>query len=221
MSSFRFAVHCEPLETRHLLAWGAAPALIQQDVAAEVYPQLKGQGVTVAVIDTGIDYTHPNLGGGFGPGHKVKGGHDFVDNDDDPMDTFGHGTNVAGTIAASPFTINGEQYSGVAPDANLVALRVSADGNNVSSETIEAALKWIQDNRIAMGISVVNFSFGAGNHNSPFTDPVVSDDLAILKDAGVLIVCPSGNGGTSGGEGIEWPAADPSVVGVGSVATNY
>jgi len=67
-----------------------------------------GAGVKIAVIDTGIDYTHPALGGGFGPGFKVKGGFDFVDNDADPMDTFGHGTNVSGVIAADPFMVNGE-----------------------------------------------------------------------------------------------------------------
>ncbi|HEY8452364.1 MAG TPA: protease inhibitor I9 family protein, partial [Natronosporangium sp.] len=50
-----------------------------------------GAGVTVAVIDTGIDYTHPDLGGGFGPGHKVVAGYDVVNDDPDPMDDHGHG----------------------------------------------------------------------------------------------------------------------------------
>src|SRR5437588_1224518 len=103
----------------------APPANITKIRADQVWSTLgsRGRGVTVAVIDTGIDYMHPALGGGFGPGYKVKGGFDFVDNDADPMDTFGHGTNVAGIIAADPFMVNGEQYSGIAPDASLVALR--------------------------------------------------------------------------------------------------
>src|SRR5439155_25507784 len=161
----------ERLEPRRLMAWGAAPHLIGQDTAATAYPTTNGQGVTVAVIDTGIDYTHPALGGGFGPGFKVKGGYDFVDNDADPFDTFGHGTNVAGIIAANPFTINGEQYSGVASGASLVALRVSPDGSTVTSQTIEKALQWIENNYQTYGISAVNFSFGSGTHADAITDP--------------------------------------------------
>ncbi|MEM6313871.1 MAG: S8 family serine peptidase, partial [Planctomycetota bacterium] len=59
-------------------------------------PVILGAGHAVAIIDSGIDYTHPDLGGGFGDGFKVVGGYDFVDEDDDPMDTDGHGTAVAG-----------------------------------------------------------------------------------------------------------------------------
>ncbi|MGB2582330.1 MAG: S8 family serine peptidase, partial [Thermoplasmata archaeon] len=59
-----------------------------------------GYGMTIAVIDTGIDYTHPDLGGGFGPSFKVIGGYDFYNHDSDPMDDNGHGTHVAGVVAA-------------------------------------------------------------------------------------------------------------------------
>ena len=58
-----------------------------------------GRGEVVAVVDTGVDYTDPDLGGGFGPGHKVVAGYDFVNGDADPMDDNGHGTHVAGIIA--------------------------------------------------------------------------------------------------------------------------
>lgn len=58
-----------------------------------------GKGTVVAVLDSGVDYGHPDLGGGFGEGHKVVGGFDFADGDDDPMDDNGHGTHVAGIIA--------------------------------------------------------------------------------------------------------------------------
>src|SRR5689334_11913103 len=100
----------EPLESRRLLAtsWGAIPKLVRQDLAVQQFGQFTGAGQAIAVIDTGIDYTHPNLGGGFGPGHKVEGGYDFVDNDANPMDTYGHGTEVAGVLAASPFDFNGK-----------------------------------------------------------------------------------------------------------------
>ena len=207
----------EALESRRLMAWGAAPALIDQDDAAANFPTMTGTGVTVAVLDTGVDYNHPALGGGFGPGKKVKAGFDFADNDGDPMDTFGHGTNTAGIIAANEFTIDGNTYRGVAPNASIVALRIAAGGEVVTDQTIERALQWIEANRVAQNISVVNFSFGAGRNTSPLTNATVSDEFKRLSDAGVIFFSPSGN---DGGTGINWPAADPSVVSVGSVATN-
>lgn len=207
----------EPLEPRRLMAWGAAPALIDQDIAAANFPSINGAGVTVALLDTGVDYNHPALGGGFGAGRKVKAGFDFVDNDADPMDTFGHGTNTAGIIAANEFTVNGNTYRGVAPNASLVALRIASGTEPVTDATIEKALQWIEANRITHNISVVNFSFGAGRHSSAFTNATNSDEFKRLADAGVIFTSPSGN---DAGTGINWPAADPSVVAVGSVATN-
>jgi len=61
---------------------------------------IEGSEIVIAVIDTGVDYTHPDLGGCLGPSCKVIGGYDFGDDDSDPMDQMGHGTLVAGTIAA-------------------------------------------------------------------------------------------------------------------------
>jgi subtilisin family serine protease len=83
-----------------------------------------GKGITIGIIDTGIDYTHPALGGGMGASFKVQGGYDFVNDDNDPLDDNGHGTHVAGIAAA-----NNEQLKGAAPDAKLYAYKVlSADG---------------------------------------------------------------------------------------------
>src|SRR5438477_12996194 len=115
----------EPLERRRLRSttpWGAIPRLIRQDVATDTFPHVTGAGESIAILDTGIDYTQPFLGGGFGPGFKVEAGYDFVDDDPDPMDTFGHGTNVAGILGASEFEFNGSRYQGIAPDVNLLAL---------------------------------------------------------------------------------------------------
>src|SRR3954463_2707383 len=111
----------EPLETRRLFAWSSYAQLVNQDTAASDFSSVTGKGVTVAVIDTGIDYTQASLGGGIGAGHKVLGGYDFYANDNDPMDESGHGTSVAGVIAAERYTVGGVTYQGVAPDANLVA----------------------------------------------------------------------------------------------------
>src|ERR1041385_192021 len=79
----------------------------------------RGAGIVVAIIDTGIDYNHPPLGGGFGAGHRVIGGHDFINNDDDPMDDYGHGTHVAGIVGG-----NGGGILGVAPDVQFLAYKV-------------------------------------------------------------------------------------------------
>ena len=205
----------ESLEPRRLMAWGASAQLIDQDAAASSFPSINGQGVTVAVMDTGVDYNHPALGGGFGPGRKVKAGWDFVDNDGDPMDTFGHGTNTTGLIAANQFTLNGDTYQGVAPNAEIVALRIASGSEPVTDSTIERALQWIEANRVQYNISIVNFSFGAGRYTSNFNNATVSDEFKRLADAGVIFTSPSGN---DGGTGINWPAADASVVAVGSVS---
>src|SRR5262245_39650854 len=111
----------ESLESRRLLAgdepFSPAARLIGLDRLLSDFPQLSGAGQAVAVIDTGIDYTHPLLGGGFGPDFKVIGGHDFVDDDDDPIDTDGHGTSIAGIIAGDELIRDGILHRAVAPDA--------------------------------------------------------------------------------------------------------
>src|SRR5581483_5350414 len=117
----------EPLETRLAPAL-AAPTpqasiaaayanasfgpLIGLDGARANFPY-KGDGYSVAVLDTGIDYNHPALGGAWGK--RVIAGYDFVNNDADPLDDNGHGTHVAGIIGSSS-----SQYPGVAPDVNLI-----------------------------------------------------------------------------------------------------
>jgi hypothetical protein len=210
----------EPLESRRLMAgepWNANARLIDQDDALSRFPSLTGAGQTIAVIDTGIDYTHPLLGGGFGPGKKVVGGYDFVDDDDDPRDTYGHGTHVAGLLAGSPFVRDGVRYAGVAPQAKLVALRIDEANDPVPDERIESALRWVIDNRTRFGITVVNISFGYGNFAADEVNSVFGDELKKLKDLNVFVVASSGNNGVADPPGIQYPAADPNVFAVGSV----
>jgi hypothetical protein len=211
----------ETLECRRLLsdaAWGAIGKLIGQDQVAQDFPGINGKGQSVAVIDTGIDYNNPLLGGGFGPGHKVVGGWDFVDNDADPMDDFGHGTEVAGVIASDPFTFDGAQYQGVAPGCNLVALRVDGADDPVPDERIQAALQWVIDHRTQFNIVSVNISFGSGHYSGTHTS-IYSPQLKTLKQDGVFVAAASGNNGVDPSQpfGVEYPAADPNVFSVGAV----
>lgn len=214
----------ESLEPRRLLAWSAYAQLVNQDEAAASHAPITGAGTTVAVIDTGIDYTHPSLGGGFGAGNKVIGGYDFYANDADPMDSDGHGTSVAGVIAAEPYAVGGVTYQGVAPDANLLALRVG-NGDNISDANIERALRWVIDNHATYGIDVVNLSLGSGFYRDSENDVQMSDEFATLRDLGVFVVAASGNSndafaGPISSDGIAFPSADASVFAVGAVTAN-
>jgi hypothetical protein len=224
MKARRITCVIEPMEQRQLLSWSSYAQLVHQDVAAADYSNITGAGVTVAVIDTGIDYNLPALGGGIGAGHMVLGGYDYADNDPDPMDESGHGTSVAGVIAANPYTVNGVTYQGVAPDANLVALRVGTE-TNIPTTNIEKALRWVIDNYQNYHIKVVNLSLGSGSYPDPETDSITSDEFRTLHDLGIFVVAASGNSqdelsGPISQDGIAYPAADPNVFAVGAADSN-
>ena len=109
---------------------------------------IDGSGIRVAIIDTGVDFNHPDLFG-WGDDGKVVGGYNFIREDQHPMDTNGHGTQVAGVIAA-----DGE-IVGIAPKAKILAYKVSEDGEGVSSELIIRAIeKAIEDEADIINISL-------------------------------------------------------------------
>ncbi len=148
-----------------------------------------GANVTVAVVDTGINYTHPDLGGCLGPGCKVAGGYDFVNGDPDPMDDNGHGTHVAGIIAASGGT------SGVAPDSTLLAVKVlDVNGTGMSSWVI-AGIDWA----VANGADIVSMSLGASSQPPDEFESIVAivADQAVRR--GVVVVVAAGNDGPGTG----------------------
>jgi hypothetical protein len=224
MQSRQSSIFVEDLETRQLLAWSGYAQLVHQDTAATDFSTITGKGITVAVIDTGVDYNLKSLGGGFGKGFKVVGGYDFYNNDKDPMDEDGHGTSVASVIAGKRFLVNGVTYQGVAPDAKIVALRVGTE-TSIPDSNIKAALDWVLHNYKTYGISVVNLSLGSGNYTSPSTDSSYTDEFKQLHDLGIFVTAASGNSndafaGPITQDGIAYPAADPSVYAVGAVDKN-
>ncbi len=150
---------------------------------------VNGQGTRVAIIDTGIDYTHPDLGNGFGPSHRVIGGYDFVNNDNDPMDDNGHGTHVAGIVAANGGVV------GVAPGANLLAYKALDANGSGSFSNVIAAIERAADPdgnpATADAANVINMSLsGPGN-----PDDALSQAVDHAVDQGVVVVVAAGNKG--------------------------
>jgi subtilisin family serine protease len=119
-----------------------------------------GSGMTVAVIDTGVDYNNPALGGSFGPNSKVIAGYDFADNSGNPMATASqHGTAIAGLIGSAS-----ANDLGVAPGVDIVALRVTDNTNTASLSSIANALQWVITNHAQYNISAVNMSLSDGGN---------------------------------------------------------
>jgi len=160
------------------MPWG-----IKRVGAADAWVRTQGEGVKVAVIDTGIDPTHPDLAGQVAGGFNALSGAKA----DAWQDDQGHGTHVAGTIAAKR---DGQGVVGVAPKARLYAVKVlDKDGNGNYSDVI-AGIEWA----VSRGVKVANMSLGADEGSEPLHRAV----KAALK-AGMTIVAAAGNsGGTVG-----------------------
>ena len=140
---------------------------------------IDGTGIKIAVIDTGVDFNHPDLFG-WGPDGKVIGGYNFIEENELPMDINGHGTKVAGIIAADGNTL------GVAHKAKILAYKVSEDGEGVSSELIRRAIeKAIEDKA-----DIINISLGVNKTNSKI-DSAVNH----AWDNGIVVVTAAGNDG--------------------------
>jgi len=140
---------------------------------------IDGTGIKIAVIDTGVDFNHPDLFG-WGPDGKVVGGYNFIDEAKPPMDTNGHGTQVAGIIAS-----DGEIH-GIAPKAKILAYKVSENGEGVSSDLIIKAIeKAIEDDA-----DIINISLGVNKTNASIERAV---NHALEKE--IFVVTAAGNDG--------------------------
>jgi thermitase len=154
--------------------------------APEGWAVTTGSSVSVAVLDTGVDYTHPDIAPNY------DGGYDFISNDSDPMDDMFHGTHVAGTIVGAMNNLSGdpaqpEGVSGVAPNARLLAYKVcDADGLCPDFAIEQGLARAIED-----GAQVVNLSLGSTGLCTPMLDAAVQDAWS----AGLIIVAAAGNNG--------------------------
>ena len=162
-----------------------------------------GTGIKIAVIDTGVDYNHPDLFG-FGNDGKVIGGYDFVDKDNFPIDTNGHGTEVAGIIAADG------QLQGVAPKSKILAYRVSEDGESVSSDLIIKAI----EQAIIDDADVINISLGIN-----ITNKKIDNAVNKAVENGIVVVTAAGNQGPDIAS-IGSPGINPNVITVGATYNN-
>jgi subtilisin family serine protease len=178
-----------------------------------------GAGIVVAVLDSGIDYMHPALGGGLGAGFKVAGGYDFINQDADPMDDNGHGTHVAGIIAASA-----SDLIGVAPDVTLIGYKVlNAAGSGETSGIIAAIERCVDpngDGNFSDRVAVANLSLGGpGDAEDPGSRAV---DNAVA--AGVVMVVAAGNDGgmaTIGSPGTAIDALTVAAIDDGGSVTSF
>ncbi len=157
----------------------------------------RGRHVRVAVMDSGID-PHDEL--------NTKGWVDFSDrvNGYKPTDNSGHGTSMAGVIAAR---INGIGFEGIADEAELYSVKIFNRENTASVSTVVKAIEWC----IANDIDIINMSFGMAQHSS-----ILAKEIKKAYDRGILMIGAAGN---DAGD-IQYPAAYPEVISVGSIDPN-
>ncbi|QKE76007.1 S8 family serine peptidase (plasmid) [Arthrobacter citreus] len=186
-----------------------------------------GKGVKVGILDTGIDYNHTDLKGAF------KGGYDFVDNDNDPMETTyadwkksgqaelgsngeayytEHGTHVAGIIAGQGKNDGDLSVTGVAPDADIYSYRVLGPYGGGYTSAILAGL----DKAVSDGMDIINMSLGA-NYNDPLYPTTIAVNNAVL--AGVTAIVAAGNSGNTM-YSLGAPGTSPLAITVGASDTS-
>jgi minor extracellular serine protease Vpr len=179
-----------------------------------------GAGVKVAVMDTGVDYDHPDLGGCFGPGCRVATGWDFVGDafnadpsspsynpvpapDPDPDDCNGHGTHVAGIVGAKG------AVTGVAPGVTFGAYRVFGCEGSTTADIMIAAM----ERALADDMDVLNMSIGAAFQWPQYPTAQASDRLV---NKGMVVVASAGNNGANGLYSSAAPALGQKVISVAS-----
>jgi hypothetical protein len=222
----------ETLEPRQLMTtitapWGYWPTTVGLAKVVQNYPWLDGGGNNVAVVDKGIDYWHPALGGNRAAGVKsprVVNVYDYRDNDYDPFPSesektdpsTAHATGVAGILAGIPYvpSSEGKRYQGVLQNSKLYNLRENRFDNQ---NTIKRALAWVAANAAKAHITAINFTDFWG---TSLASPVYAPEVQALWNAGVFVATPVANDWANPAyprQPIGFPAKSPYVFGVGGV----
>lgn len=168
-----------------------------------------GNGVTVAVVDTGIT-----------PGTEmtVSYSHSFNSDATTAEDRYGHGTHVAGIIAGNGNASSGK-YIGIAPGVNLLNVKYSTDNGIAREQDLVSSLQWIYDNRVLYNIRIVNISSTVNTPQS-YKESAVAAAVEQLWMNGVVVVVSAGNKGTQSCSTCYAPANDPMVISVGAADDN-
>jgi subtilisin family serine protease len=183
-------------------------------------PGVDGQGIGIAIVDSGISH-HLALG------NRVVANVSFVTGDPETTDAYGHGTHVAGIIAGNPAPASGvapEYAGGIAPRANLINVKVlGADGSGYTSDVIDG-IEWVVANRLRYNIRVISLSLGHPVTEASSTDPLC-EAVNQAVQAGIVVVVAAGNAGRSPDGrtvlgGISSPANSPYVITVGALNTS-
>lgn len=180
-------------------------------------PSLQGQGIGVAVVDSGINADLPDLQGANGPSgwSRVVDQATFNSTTHSMADRFGHGTAVAGVIGGNG-AASGGAYVGVAPAVNLINVKVSDETGGAAESDVVAGLQWVLTNAARDNIRVVNLSLNTTTAQSYNQDPLDAACEILWTHKIVVVVSAGNNGGAS--QGVLYPPAnDPFVITVGAV----
>lgn len=169
-----------------------------------------GKNVTVAIIDTGIS-PHADL---IYPTNRIVGFKDFVNNETRMYDDNGHGTHCAGILAGSGYASKGK-YKGIAPEANILSIKVLDDNGNGNTSDILSTVQWIIENKEVYKTRIINFSLGAIAQFREKRDPLVkAANRAIEND--MIVIAAVGNSGPLKNT-ILSPATSRHVISVGAL----
>lgn len=189
----------------------SAEAISYQDTYSEMIQldevSLEGDGISVCIVDSGIDLTHPDLSG-----LTLAGWRDFISSETEAYDDNGHGTSMAGILVADGW------IKGVAPNVNLyVAKALDGINGQGSDETVAQAIDWC----VEQGVNIISLSLGGAPGIlpfNPFSGRDSGDAASDAIDQGIVVVAAAGNDGGSDDDGdVAHPSSEQLVISVGGV----
>ncbi len=173
-----------------------------------------GKGIGVAVVDTGVALHKDFIEGG----RRITAFADFINHRSDPYDDNGHGTHVSGIIGGNGYSSKGK-YMGIAPECNIIGIKVLDKRGDGNISDVLAGLQWIIDNRKKYNIRIVNISVGTSSKDSLDENSLLVQGVNAVWDSGIVVVVAAGNNGP-GPMSISTPGISRKVITVGSSDDN-